>query len=171
MARLDPLPAERGASFSSSATSFNSHKGSDACLALPKRDGSVSVRRPIEYEPANGHVPLAYGYRRLWLIFFVHFFSSMIIQGWYYYRYSIRCPWPCVSGASPLPYLDELRHTHPSIHCGSYRILPLWQSPMLLLCSGCGSGETNDIRASPDHMADRPCSLLERVVENDLGVK
>lgn len=95
----------------------------------------------------------------------------MIIQGWYYYRYSIRCPWPCVCPEQAPSPTSMNCDTHTPVH-------PLWfiqNSPSLAIadvsCSGCGSGETNDIRASPDHMADRPCSLLERVVENDLGVK
>lgn len=84
-----------------------------------------------------------------------------------YYRYSIRCPWPCVSGASPLPFV-ELRHT--PVHPLWYRTLPSLAIADALVLSGCGSGETNDIRASPDHMADGPCSLLERVVEKELGL-
>lgn len=45
-----PLLAGRGASFFVFRAELHSHKRSDACLALPERDGSVSVPRPIEHQ-------------------------------------------------------------------------------------------------------------------------
>ncbi|KAL7908632.1 hypothetical protein GGI35DRAFT_451656 [Trichoderma velutinum] len=163
MARLDPLPAEEAPVFSSSATSFI--RTSDRMPAWPCRRGMdlylyvdrSSMSPPTDTFRSPTDIVVSD------LIFFCHDHPGVVIPILHILFLAL-----CPEQAPPFPTTSLSVATHPSIHCGTKFSL---FGNRRCSCSGCGSGETNDIRASPDHMADRPCSLLERVVENDLGFK
>lgn len=148
--KASPLARRRGASFSSSATSFI--RTSDRMPALSCRRGMdlyLYVDRSSMSPPTDTfHFPCGYHHS-----VFLSLFLLIIVQGWYY-RYSVNllslafCPWQ-----GP----PSLAAARPSIHCGTKTSV---FGSRRCVCPG-GSGETNDFRAAPGHMADRPCSLLE----------